>query len=68
MEVGRKRENLFFVVAQEKLVNLVYRPKTGLDTRFTGIFCAHKKNKIDFRVSFLLPIIIYIILVLVILI
>ena len=44
-EVGRKRENLFFFVAQEKPVNLVSRPKTGLDTRFTSIFCATRKTK-----------------------
>ena len=44
-EVGRKRENLIFFVRQEKLVNLVSRPKTGLDTRFTSIFCAARKTK-----------------------
>ena len=45
MEVGRKRENLIFFVRQEKLVNLVSRPKNGLDMRFTSIFCAARKTK-----------------------
>ena len=47
---GEKRENLIFLVPKEKLVNinLVSRPKTGLDIRCTRIISVTKEKKYFF--------------------